>query len=162
MTDPTAKGYTASTHHSSTCPCYSGSPENSCRVGCPRCTCSMLPAKSAPATRLCTHRCMGNAPCQLREGHDGYHTNWNFELNRAIGSESEAAPESEDEASPLPVEEKFTLYLDDEGDYIIQANREAQGEFIAAHGSTPDEAVYAMRQTLDLCSRARLDAERGR
>lgn len=71
-----------------------------------------------------------------------------------------AAPESEDEASPLPVEEKFTLYLDGKGDYIIEAHRHAQKEFLAAHGSTPDEAVYAMREMLDLCARARLDAER--
>jgi len=69
--------------------------------------------------------------------------------------------ESEDEASPLPVEEKFTIFLDDEGDYVIQANREAQHEFLTAHGSTPNEAVYAMRQTLDLITRARMKANGG-
>lgn len=73
-------------------------------------------------------------------------------------TKAQPAPESEDEATPLPVEEKFTIYLDGDGDYIMQANRDAQNEFLAAHGATPDEAVLNMRRVLDLNARARLSA----
>jgi predicted RNase H-like HicB family nuclease len=49
----------------------------------------------------------------------------------------------------LPIGEKFTIYVDEEGDYIIQSKREPG---LQAHGSTPDEAVYAMREILDMAA----------
>lgn len=56
---------------------------------------------------------------------------------------------------PLPVEEEFTIYLDGDGDYVVQANRAERKEFLTAHGATPDEAVLAMRRVLE--ARATLD-----
>jgi hypothetical protein len=50
---------------------------------------------------------------------------------------------------PLPVDEKFTLWLDDEGDYMIQSQVRSG---LLAHGSTPEDAVWCMRQVLELAA----------
>lgn len=57
---------------------------------------------------------------------------------------------SDKDPSPLPVDEKFTLWLDEEGDYMIQAQRQDQAQYLTAHGSTPEDAVWSMRKVLDL------------
>lgn len=44
----------------------------------------------------CNQLCVGGVLCQLTKGHDGYHSNWDFELNSAVKLIPHA--ESEDEA----------------------------------------------------------------
>jgi predicted RNase H-like HicB family nuclease len=51
----------------------------------------------------------------------------------------------------LPVNQKFTFYLDDEGDYIIQGM--ADKKYLVTHGDTPDEAVKEMGELLVLDSK---------
>lgn len=51
--------------------------------------------------------------------------------------------------SPFPVDEEFTIYLDDESDFVIQSQRETG---LIAHGNTPEEAVYNMREVLDMAA----------
>jgi hypothetical protein len=51
--------------------------------------------------------------------------------------------------SPLPVNEKFTLWLDEDGDYMLQSQRETG---LQAHADNPESAVYVMRQVLDMAS----------
>ena len=55
-------------------------------------------------------------------------------------------PQPEPTPPELPVNEKFTLWRDEDGDYIIECNRLHQ--YLAADGATPDEAVYIMRGVL--------------
>lgn len=54
--------------------------------------------------------------------------------------------------SPLPADEKFVLWLDEDGDYIIQAQREADKQYLTAHGATPEDAVWRMREVLDMAA----------
>lgn len=54
--------------------------------------------------------------------------------------------------SPFPIGEKFTLYLDDEGDFIIQSQKESG---LLVDATTPEDAVYRMRQLLDLAAQVR-------
>jgi hypothetical protein len=56
--------------------------------------------------------------------------------------------------SPLPQGEKFLFWIDEEGDYIVQAQRENRGEFLSADGATIEDAVWAMRETLDMAASA--------
>lgn len=60
--------------------------------------------------------------------------------------------ENAHEPSPLPQGEEFILYLDEEGDYIIKAQREGRSHFLVTDGQTPGEAVMNMRKLLDAVS----------
>jgi len=70
---------------------------------------------------------------------------------------SAAAPQDApiDYEAPLPQGEKFLFWIDEEGDYIVQAQREERGEFLTADGRTLEEAVRNMRETLDMAAAAR-------
>lgn len=61
-----------------------------------------------------------------------------------------SAPDSFSPALPdppeLPVDEKFTFWRDEEGDYIVEAQRHRQ--HLAGHGTTPDDAIFRMRHIL--------------
>lgn len=50
---------------------------------------------------------------------------------------------------PLPVDEKFTFWLDDEGDYMVQSQREPG---LQGHAATIEDAVWRMRETLAMAS----------
>jgi hypothetical protein len=55
--------------------------------------------------------------------------------------------------SPLPMNEEFVIYRDDEDAYIVKARRE--GQYLASDGRTPDDAVYSMRIVLDMAHQLR-------
>lgn len=50
--------------------------------------------------------------------------------------------------SPLPRGEKFTFWIDEDGDYIVKAQREKRSEYLSTHGATIEEAVLNMRKVL--------------
>ena len=58
--------------------------------------------------------------------------------------------------SPLPQVEKFLFWIDDEGDYIVQCQRER--DFLSADGRTIEDAVWNMREILDMAASARSSA----
>jgi hypothetical protein len=57
--------------------------------------------------------------------------------------------------SPLPVDEKFLIWLDDEGDYMICPQKEPG---LLGHAATPEDAIYVIRQILDMAEQIRPEA----
>ena len=50
---------------------------------------------------------------------------------------------------PLPQGERFAFYIDDEGDYIVEAiDRKQRGQFLVSDATTIEDAVWRMRETL--------------
>ena len=49
----------------------------------------------------------------------------------------------------LPLDEKFSIWLDEDGDYMMQSQRE---HGLQAHASTPEDAVWGMRKVLALAA----------
>lgn len=60
--------------------------------------------------------------------------------------------------SPLPVDEEFIIYRDEDDDYVIRAQRGEQNEHLAAHGADPNEAIWNIRQVLDMAHQLKSQA----
>jgi hypothetical protein len=66
--------------------------------------------------------------------------------DKSEGVKQNSVPRGPD-PTPLPTDERFILWVDDEGDYMIQLESKPG---LLAHGATLEDAVWVMREVLDL------------